>query len=198
MPKFSLFGAPQGKNGSGSKHQHDFDPGKLPRHIAIIMDGNGRWARRNLLPRVEGHRAGAKTVRMVVEECRRLGIKYLTLFSFSTENWNRPKDEVGALMKLFEQYLRSELKLLLENDIRLRAIGDLSKLPQGTSNCLQEVMEQTQGCNSMQLVLALSYGGREEIISAAKYLAQKARSGELDPDQIREEHIKGALYAPDL
>jgi len=170
----------------------------LPRHIAVIMDGNGRWARQRHLPRIEGHRAGAKTVRMVVEECRRLGVRYLTLFTFSSENWNRPLDEVSALMKLLEGYLRSELAKLIENGIRLRAIGDLSRLPPSSRAMLLENIEKTENLEGMQLILAISYGGREEIISAARRLAEKARDNELQPDEINESLFAGALYAPDI
>lgn len=170
----------------------------VPRHIAIIMDGNGRWARSRFLPRVEGHRAGAKTVRVVVEECRRLGVKYLTLFAFSTENWKRPEDEVSALMKLFRQYLESELEALTKNGIRLRAIGDLSRLPTFVRETLEKSIESSANQTGMQLVLAISYGGREEIVNAARTLCKKAISREIDPEKISEADFSGCLYAPDI
>lgn len=170
----------------------------LPRHVAIIMDGNGRWARARHLPRVEGHRQGAKTVRMVVEESRKLGVKYLTLFAFSTENWHRPADEVSTLMKLFAQYLNSELKLLLKNDIRLRAIGDLSRLPPDVRQLLTENEARTQNLSGMQLILAVSYGGRDEIVRAVRTVAEAVRAGTLEPADISPQVVAQALYAPDI
>lgn len=170
----------------------------LPRHVAVIMDGNGRWARRRLLPRIEGHRAGVKSVRMIVEESRRLGIRYLTLYAFSTENWQRPREEVTMLMKLFAQYLESELELMLKHDIRLRAIGDLKRLPNEVQQALQRNMERTKGARAMDLILAVSYGGREEITQAARVIAQKVKNGELSPADISERTIAGHLYAPDV
>jgi undecaprenyl diphosphate synthase len=170
----------------------------VPRHVAIIMDGNGRWARSRHLPRVEGHRAGARTVRMAVEESRRLGIRYLTLFAFSTENWGRPADEVGALMKLFVRYLESELKLLRDNDIRLRAVGELSRLPAPVAASLARTQAETAACASMDLILAVSYGGREEIVNACRKLAERAAAGTIAPGAIDEDSIRSALYAPDV
>jgi undecaprenyl diphosphate synthase len=162
------------------------------------MDGNGRWARKRFLPRVEGHRAGAKTVRMIVEESRRLGIRYLTLFAFSTENWQRPQDEVSALMKLFCQYLESELDLMCRNDIRLRAIGDLGRLPKEVRDSLQRNFEKTRDNKSMDLILAVSYGGRDELVNAAKRIAEKVAHGELATNAISERTISENLYAPDV
>lgn len=173
-------------------------PAVLPTHVAMIMDGNGRWAKKRFLPRIEGHRSGAKTVRMVVEECRKVGIKYLTLYTFSTENWNRPADEVALLMRLFEQHLISERELFMKNDIRLRAIGDRSRLPESVRQCLTETEELTAGNKSLQLVLAVSYGGREEIVNAARTLAEKAIAGEIAVDAIDERAIGCSLYAPDI
>jgi undecaprenyl diphosphate synthase len=173
-------------------------PSVLPRHIAMIMDGNGRWAKKRLMPRIEGHRSGAKTVRMVVEQCRTLGIQYLTLYTFSTENWNRPADEVSMLMRLFEQHLLSERELFEKNDIRLRAIGDRSRLPEGVRNILTETEELTKNNSSLQLILAVSYGGREEIVQAARKLAERARVGEIKPEQISAADFQSALYAPDV
>lgn len=162
------------------------------------MDGNGRWAKKRFLPRVEGHRAGAKTVRMVVEESRRLGIRYLTLFTFSSENWNRPKAEVAALMQLFKTYLEKELELLTKNNIRLRAIGNLERLPQDVRETLSSVSKQTEKFDGMDLILAVSYGGREEIVYAARQLAQRAAAKQLDPEQIDENCFRQSLYAPDI
>lgn len=174
------------------------EPERLPRHVAVIMDGNGRWAQRRLLPRVEGHRAGAKSVRTVVEECRRRGIRYLTLFAFSTENWNRPADEVSSLMRLFVHYLDSELELLLQNGIRLRAMGDLSRLPPGVREVLDRNAARTEEMTGLDLILAVSYGGRDEIVAAARRLAAAARAGELSPDEITAATFARELYLPDV
>ena len=170
----------------------------LPRHVAIIMDGNGRWAKERRLPRIEGHRAGGKTVRMVVEECRRLGISYLTLFAFSSENWKRPAAEVQALMKLFEQYLRSEQKLLLQNGVRLKVLGARETLPSGVQLAIAEVEEATASQTGLQLNLAVSYGGRGEIVYAAKRLAEQVARGELKSSEITEELLAKNLYLPDV
>ncbi len=170
----------------------------VPRHVAIIMDGNGRWAKRRFLPRIEGHRNGAKSVRMLVEECRRLGIRYLTLFAFSTENWRRPQDEVGGLMSLFVQHLESELELLLKNGIRLRAMGDTSRLPSAVREMLRRNEERTKDMTGMDLILAVSYGGRDELVQAARKMAAAAKAGQLDPASITEEYFAQHLYLPDV
>lgn len=174
------------------------DPERIPQHIACIMDGNGRWARQRGLPRVEGHRAGAKTVRMVVEECRRLGVKYLTLFAFSSENWKRPDQEVGALMGLFHRYLNAELDRLCENDIRLRVIGDRSRLPEYVLDSLVRAEERSQVHGGMQLILAVSYGARDEIIGAARSLAARVERGDIRVDEIDEAIFSSALYTKDI
>lgn len=166
---------------------------KVPQHLAVIMDGNGRWANERGLPRVEGHRAGARSVRMIVEESRKLGIRYLTLYAFSSENWNRPEAEVGALMKLFKRYLESELDLMLTNGIRLRAIGDLDRLPQGVQSTLNEKMEATQHLDGMDLILAISYGARDEICRAVKSMLQAAGEGALRVDDVNPELISSHL-----
>lgn len=173
-------------------------PKVLPRHMAIIMDGNGRWARKRFLPRLEGHRNGAKTVRMVVEEARRLGIRHLTLFAFSTENWRRPEEEVGGLMHLFVQHLESELELLLRNDIRLRAMGNVAKLPAAVRDLLARNEERTKDLAGMDLILAVSYGGRDELVQGIRKLGRAIHAGELDPESITEEVVSGSLYLPDV
>ncbi|MFN4895865.1 MAG: isoprenyl transferase [Pseudomonadota bacterium] len=173
-------------------------PKVLPRHMAIIMDGNGRWAKKRFLPRLEGHRNGAKTVRMVVEEARRLGIRHLTLFAFSTENWRRPEDEVGGLMHLFVQHLESELELLLKNDIRLRAMGNLSKLPPAVRALLERNEERTKHLTGMDLILAVSYGGRDELVQGFRKLGKAIQAGQLDPESITEEVVSSSLYLPDV
>lgn len=173
-------------------------PKVLPRHMAIIMDGNGRWAKKRFLPRLEGHRNGAKTVRMVVEEARKLGIRHLTLFAFSTENWRRPEEEVGGLMHLFVQHLESELELLLKNDIRLRAMGNLARLPAAVRELLQRNEERTKHLTGMDLILAVSYGGRDELVQGFRKLGKAIQSGELNPEAITEEMVSGSLYLPDV
>lgn len=170
----------------------------LPRHVAIIMDGNGRWAKARQLPRAEGHKSGAQSVRRVVEETRRLGISYLTLFAFSTENWQRPAEEVNALMILFVQYLQSEIDLLLKHDIRLRSIGDEQQLPPEVQKSLQHCKQATEHCKSMQLIIAISYGARQEIVAAARRIAEKAARNEITSDQITEAYFADNLYAPDI
>jgi undecaprenyl diphosphate synthase len=173
-------------------------PKVLPRHMAIIMDGNGRWAKKRFLPRLEGHRNGAKTVRMVVEEARRLGIRHLTLFAFSTENWRRPEEEVGGLMHLFVQHLESELGLLLKNDIRLRAMGNLSRLPTAVRELLERNEERTKNLTGMDLILAVSYGGRDELVQGFRKLGKAIQAGELEPESITEELVSQSLYLPDV
>ena len=174
------------------------NPENMPKHIAIIMDGNGRWAKSRFLPRVEGHRQGAKTVRMVAEECRKLGVRYLTLYAFSSENWNRPRDEVSSLMKLFKQYLDSELEVLTKNGVRLRSIGDRSRLPDFIQESLARAEDASRDKDGMDLILAVSYGGRGEIVSAAQKVATAVKDGTLMPEQITEEIFARYLYAPDV
>lgn len=173
-------------------------PVQIPQHVAVIMDGNGRWARSKMLPRVEGHRAGARTVRMIVEECCRLGIKYLTVYAFSTENWGRPREEVSALMKLFEQYLTKELELFVKHNVRLRAIGDRSKLSEPVLRALESAENLTRDNTAMEFILAVSYGGRDEIIQGVRRIAELAKRGVTEPEQITEESFRQFLFAPDV
>ena len=158
--------------------------GEIPTHIAIIMDGNGRWAKRRGLPRVAGHREGVKSVRDVVEACAQLGVKYLTLFAFSTENWRRPKEEIDTLMKLLIRTLRSETEKLHKNDIKLMAIGDIDSLPKEVRQELKEAMEKTKNNKRMVLNLALSYSGRWEIIEAVKEIAKDVKRGKIKVEEI--------------
>ena len=169
-----------------------------PQHIAVIMDGNGRWAKSQKLPRTDGHKSGAKAVREVVEACRKNGVRYLTLFSFSTENWSRSKEEVGQLMSLFRQYLDSELRTLIENGIRLRAIGDLKRLPLAVRTALKRNIDMSKNNTEMDLVLAISYGGRDEIVHAARSLAKKAVTGEISPEKIDNEAFSRELWTADI
>lgn len=165
----------------------------LPRHVAIIMDGNGRWAQARGLSRLEGHKAGAESVRRVVELCSEFKIPYLTLYAFSTENWNRPAPEVAALMQLLEKFLGDREKDLHRHNIRLHAIGQLDRLPPGPARKLREVIASTRDHTAGTLTLALSYGGRDEITRAVRRIAAKAVRGELAPDQIGEDTIAAHL-----
>jgi undecaprenyl diphosphate synthase len=171
---------------------------KIPAHVAIIMDGNGRWAQQRNLPRAKGHEKGAESVRVAIKTCKKLGVKYLTVYAFSVENWNRPKPEIEALMNLLKKFLRNEEREFHENKIRLRAIGRLSDLPKSVRRELNHVMQATEHYKDATLVLALSYGGRTEIAHAARELARKVKAGTLDPDAIDEAAIAANLYAPDI
>jgi len=179
------------------------DSAKLPVHVAIIMDGNGRWAKKRLLNRIKGHEKGTETVRTIVRACREIGIFYLTLYAFSTENWQRPKSEVAALMTLLQQFLKKELKEMMDNNIRLNAIGQVERLPAGVRRVLDKTMALTKENSKMCLNLALSYGGRAEIVRMVKDIAIKAKNGKIDPDSITAELIPEYLYTrmipdPDL
>jgi undecaprenyl diphosphate synthase len=172
--------------------------GRLPRHVAIIMDGNGRWAQRQGLPRVEGHRAGAQAVRAATRTARRLGLQTLTLYAFSEQNWSRPAAEVEALLHLLVEYLQSELEELRKSDIRLVAIGNLPRMPLPVRLALQGVMAATAQHKTMTLALALSYGGREELVHAARTLAERVAKGTLKPEQIDEHALQAALWTAPL
>lgn len=178
-------------------------PEAVPRHIAIIMDGNGRWARSRGLPRVAGHRAGMESVRAVVRECSRLGVGVLTLYAFSTENWRRPEREVSLLMRILREYLRREVEELDENDVRLRAIGRIAALPEAVQAELRRAEEITSGNGGLQLNLALNYGGRAELVDAVRAIAHDVLEGRLSPDDVDEGEIAARLYTagqpdPDL
>jgi len=170
----------------------------LPRHIAIIMDGNGRWAKQKGKLRVFGHEHGVKRVRNTVEDCVRLGLEYLTLYTFSTENWKRPKLEVDTLMRLLVSSLKKELKTFTKNNIRLNTIGDIASLPKGAHRELLEVMEKTKGNTGMTLTLALSYGAREELKNAVKQISIKVKNNIISPENIDETIINTHLYTHDL
>jgi undecaprenyl diphosphate synthase len=181
----------------------DPDLSKLPSHIAIIMDGNGRWAKQRLMNRINGHEKGADAVRRIVRTCRELGIDILTLYAFSTENWQRPKTEVSALMDLLKRFLKSESKEMHENNIRLNTIGQLHRLPKNVRSVLQQNMEMTASNTGMTLNLALSYGGRTEIVEMVKQLSVLVKKGQLDPSAITPEMVSDHLYTrgmcdPDL
>ena len=176
---------------------------RFPQHIAIIMDGNGRWAEKRFLGRINGHRKGIEVVKDIVEFCREIGISYLTLYTFSKENWSRPQTEVGALMDLLEHHLKSELLKLVKNGIRFRAIGNTRELPAKVQKIIQEVEDKTIGNTGMVLNLALSYSGRTEIVEAAKRIAMEVRQDKISVADITEEVFAKHLYTagspdPDL
>lgn len=168
-------------------------PDKVPQHIAIIMDGNGRWAKQKGMPRVLGHRSGVKSVREVTEACGEIGVKYLTLYAFSTENWNRPPAEVTALMTLLVETIRSEVRDLNKNGVRLMAIGDLEALPAASYKTLMEGIEKTKNNTRLTLVLALNYSAKWEILRATRLLAEQAAAGTLNPSDINEQVFESAL-----
>lgn len=174
-----------------------------PVHVAIIMDGNGRWAKQRGLPRVEGHRNGVESVRAVVRAAGEVGVKYLTLYAFSVENWNRPKDEVDTLMKYLARFLKNEIGELNRSNVRLEVIGQIYRLPEFVQEQLAKTREALSKNNGLTLILALSYGGRQEIVEAVRSIARKAKEGRLDPAEINEQAFAQHLYThqypdPDL
>ncbi|PKN62975.1 MAG: isoprenyl transferase [Deltaproteobacteria bacterium HGW-Deltaproteobacteria-15] len=170
------------------------DPLKLPRHVAIIMDGNGRWAKKKTMNRIRGHEEGTKSVREIVRTTRELGIPWLTLYAFSEENWKRPRYEIEALMRILKRFLKGELAEMLENGIRLRAIGSIHKLPKDVRDLLQKTIEKTAAGKNLVLTLALSYGGRQELTDAMKKIGRRIKSGEIGVEQIDEQLISDSLY----
>ena len=176
----------------------DLDPARLPAHVAIIMDGNGRWAKRRLFNRVKGHEKGSEAVRAIVEASREIGIRYLTLYAFSTENWDRPKTEVAALMSLLKRFVEKEAQTLIQNNIRLTTIGETDRLFDETRKSLLHVIEKTAHLDGMVLNLALSYGGRAELTRMAKQVARAAKQGSLDPDEITENMVADFLFTRNM
>ena len=170
----------------------------LPRHVAVIMDGNGRWAERRGLERSEGHRAGVETVRVVTRAAREIGVRWLTLYAFSTENWSRPKVEVDALMKLPEEYFASELDEAIANGVRIRHLGRRDRLPPNVRRSLDEALERTRANTGMQLVFALNYGGRAEIVESARRLLREHELRHIDPDALDEKAFAAWLDDPEL
>jgi len=175
----------------------------LPTHIAIIMDGNGRWAADRNLPRIAGHRAGVDAVRRVVEDCARFKIPFLTLFAFSTENWNRPQSEVSGLMVLLDQFLKKELRTIMKNNVRLSTIGQIDDLPNNVQQTLREVVEQSSVNDGLTLTLALSYSGRDDILEAVRKITAAVQRGDLNPDAIEPDTFSSFLHTdgmpdPDL
>ncbi|MEW6188703.1 MAG: isoprenyl transferase [Actinomycetota bacterium] len=174
------------------------DPQRVPAHVAIIMDGNGRWATKRGLPRLAGHRAGANAIREVVRTAPEIGIKCLTLYTFSKENWQRPKEEIEGLIGLFEEMLRKEVNELHKNNVKLKVIGHLHEFPESTQRCFKEAMELTKNNEGLVLNVALNYGGRTEIMDAVRQIAQVVKSGNMDADSITEETLRDHLYTADI
>jgi len=169
-----------------------------PRHIAIIMDGNGRWAKKRLQPRLFGHRAGSKTTKTMVEACDELGVKYLTLYAFSSENWARPLMEVDALMDLMVDMVRKEIDGMMRNNVRFRVLGNMKRLSPKSRKEFEDGIERTRNNTGLQLCVAISYGGREEIVDAARRIAEAAQKGTLDLSQLTEESFAQHLYLPEV
>ena len=181
----------------------ELDEKNIPQHVAIIMDGNGRWAKQRNMPRTMGHKAGVETIRRVIKESHVLGIKYLTLYAFSTENWKRPDDEVSAFMKLLVDYLRSELAELNKNEVVIRVLGDVKKLPKDAQKEILEAIDVTKNNKGIVLNIAFNYGGRDEIVRATKLVAKEVKNGNLDIEDIDENIFEKYLYTdgtpdPDL
>jgi undecaprenyl diphosphate synthase len=191
------------KKDKNTDNNVDLDMARVPTHIAIIMDGNGRWAKERNLPRALGHRAGVETIRRIVKECNKLGVKYLTLYAFSTENWNRPLEEVDALMKLLVEYLKNEFEELNANDVVINSIGNISKLPQICRTELNCAYEKTKNNKGLILNLALNYGGRNEIVEAVKEISLDLMNKKISKDEITEDLFSKYMYTkgmpdPDL
>lgn len=191
------------KKKSNEKEEITLDLERIPVHIAIIMDGNGRWANQKGLPRVMGHREGMKSIRRIVDECNSLGVKFLTLYAFSTENWKRPKDEVSALMNLIVEFLNKELEDLHKNNVIFRTIGDITKLPQICQDTIENAKIKTKNNTGLTLNIALNYGGRDEIILAVKEICSEVKDEKLSISSINEELFSSYLYTdgmpdPDL
>ncbi|MEC7782242.1 MAG: isoprenyl transferase [Bacteroidota bacterium] len=176
----------------------EIDQHKLPKHIAVIMDGNGRWAKNQGLLRVKGHKRGTKAVRETIEACAELGVAFVTLYAFSTENWNRPKLEVDTLMNLLVSSLKKEIKTLQDNNISLSAIGSLNNLPEKAQRELKEVIEKTKNNTRLKLTLALSYGSREELVKTIQDISHKVKKNLISPHSINESVIKEHLYTHDM
>jgi len=181
-----------------SKFLEQIDKSSIPEHIAVIMDGNGRWAKQHGKPRIFGHKNGVTAVREITEAAAEMGVKYLTLYAFSTENWNRPKLEVNALMHLLVETVKGEMKTLNENSIKLNAIGDIKKLPSKTYNALLDGIHDTMSNDRMTLTLALNYSSRWEITQAMKLIAEKVRQGDISTEDISDEMISSHMTTHDM
>lgn len=174
------------------------DMDRIPRHIGIIMDGNGRWAKERNMARSMGHKAGVETIRRVIKECNRLGVKYLTLYAFSTENWKRSAQEVGFLMDLLVLYLRNEFNELNKNNVVIDYIGDISRLPEAAQKELISAYDRTRNNTGVHMYLALNYGGQREIVDAAKKIAELYKAGDIDLNELNEDNFRKYLYAGDI
>ncbi len=174
------------------------DPARLPGHVAIIMDGNGRWAKAHGKTRAQGHEAGSRAVREVIEGCRQLGVRALSLYAFSTENWRRSKIEVDALFRLLSKYVRRELAELHGNNVRIRVMGRLERLPEAARRDLAHAMDVTRNNTALDVCIALNYGGRAEIVDAARRIAAEAAAGRLQPEALEEEDFARYLYLPEF
>lgn len=193
----------KGKKEISSPLPQEINMNNIPNHIAIIMDGNGRWAKERNLPRSMGHKAGVETIRIILKEATRLGVKNLTLYAFSTENWDRPKEEVNTLMKLLVTYLRNELKECNENGVRMNVLGDVTKLPDECQMALKDALDATRNNTRINLNFALNYGGRDEIIRAVKLISREIKNNTINEEDINTELIEKYLYTngipdPDL
>lgn len=177
---------------------NDIDKNNIPKHIAIIMDGNGRWAKKRFLPRTFGHKAGVETIREIVKECSSIGVEYLTLYAFSTENWKRPKDEVSALMNLLVQYLKKEIKELHENNVVFNTIGDISYLPSVAAKEIEKSKELTKYNTGLTLTLALNYGSRHDIKNAIVNILEDYKNEKIGIDDVDEEFIRNYLSTKSL
>jgi undecaprenyl diphosphate synthase len=193
--KTQRFDGPEKPIASEVKAQ--IDPTRVPKHVAVIMDGNGRWAQKRKLPRIAGHRAGADAVREIVEAARELEVRYLTLYTFSSENWKRPRKEVDALMGLLRKFMKDELDEMRHYGIGMQVIGRIDMLPTSVQEEIRETIAKTADCDKMTVVLALSYGGRLEIVDAARKIAADCKDGRLDPSAIDEKLFAEHLYLPD-
>ena len=176
----------------------EIDEKNIPQHVAIIMDGNGRWAKKRNMPRTMGHKAGVETIRRIVKEADRLGIKFITLYAFSTENWKRPKDEVSALMNLIVEYLKRELDEMHRNNVKIKSMGDLTKLPDKCRKALEDAFEKTKDNTGVVLNIALNYGGRDDIIRGVKSLVKDVQEGKLSIDDINEGMFNDYLYTKNI
>jgi undecaprenyl diphosphate synthase len=178
--------------------RHELDPDRMPKHVAIIMDGNGRWAKKRLLNRIKGHEKGVQAVRTIVRTARKLHIPALTLYAFSTENWRRPQPEISGLMLLLRRFLEAERQTLMDNEIRLKTIGQIERLPEAVRDTLQAVINATGTNDKMDLNLALSYGARAEIVDMVKQIAVAAQKGRIDPMALTPEMVADHLYTRDM
>lgn len=184
----------RGKKNDDKNDYIELDENNIPEHIAIIMDGNGRWAKSRMLPRTMGHRAGMKNIKVVVEEASQIGIKYMTLYAFSTENWKRPSEEVSALMDLVIEFINKEIDELDRNNVRLMSIGDLGRIPEKSREAILNAEERTKNNTGLTLNIAINYGGRDEIVKAVKDIAELVAKGEVNPNDIDDKMISNHLY----